>query len=128
MGTSGRTSGPGRTAAPQTKNMSPQQGAQQAEKRLGKPCYYVGQRVPGIYACVACQFRINNRQALPICPDCGEIVWAYMGDGPRPVPEGETAPATPVADPTGAEVEEVAIPKPSAQKPVKVEEGINLEM
>lgn len=127
MGTSGRTNGPGRTAAPQPKNMSPQQGAQQAEKRLGKPCYHVGQKVPGIYACVACQFRINNRGALPACPDCGEIIWAYMGDGPRPVPEGETAAPAPVQEATGPVVEEVALEAP-ASEPVKVEEGINLEM
>ena len=90
MGTSGPTRGPGKTAAKGT-NLSPAQGAQQAEQRLGKPCYHAGQRVPGIYACVTCQFRINNRGTLPACPDCGEIIWAYMGDGPRPVPEGETA-------------------------------------
>ena len=90
MGTSGPTQGPGRTAAG-GKNMSPQQGVQQAEQRLGKPCYHTGQKVPGIFACVACQFRINNRGVLPSCPDCGEIIWAYMGDGPRPVPEGEAA-------------------------------------
>ena len=126
MGTSGRTNGPGRTAAPQTKNMSPQQGAQQAEKRLGKPCYHVGQKVPGIYACVACQFRINNRGALPACPDCGEIIWAYMGDGPRPVPEGETAPSPEAAAPAAPVEETVAIEEPK-QEPVKVEEGIKLE-
>ena len=127
MGTSGRTSGPGRTAVPQSKNMSPQQGVQQAEKRLGKPCYHVGQKVPGIYACVTCQFRINNRGALPACPDCGEIIWAYMGDGPRPIPEGETEVA-PVAQPdVDPNAEEVELQAP-AQSSVVVEEGINLEM
>lgn len=127
MGTSGRTNGPGRTAAPQPKNMSPQQGAEQAEKRLGKPCYHAGQKVPGIYACVACQFRINNRGTLPGCPDCGEIIWAYMGDGPRPVPEGETA--RPVSEaPAGPAVEEAVSLEPTVQQPVQVEEGINLEM
>ena len=89
MGTSGPTRGPGKTAAAQGKNISPAQGAQEAERRLGKPCYHAGQKVPGIFACVTCQFRINNRGTLPACPDCGEIIWAYMGDGPRPVPEGE---------------------------------------
>ncbi len=127
MGTSGRTSGPGRTAVPQNKNMSPQQGVQQAEKRLGKPCYHVGQKVPGIYACVTCQFRINNRGALPACPDCGEIIWAYMGDGPRPVPEGETAPAPVAEEAAGPEVQEVEL-QPTTQSDVVVEEGINLEM
>jgi hypothetical protein len=51
MGTSGPTQGPGRTAAG-GKNMSPQQGVQQAEQRLGKPCSHTGQKVPGICACV----------------------------------------------------------------------------
>ncbi len=126
MGTSGPTRGPGRTAG-QGKNLSPAQGAQQAEQRLGKPCYHAGQRVPGIYACVTCQFRINNRGTLPACPDCGEIIWAYMGDGPRPVPEGETAPA-PGSEAAAAPVsqETVAIEEP-VQEPVKVEEGIKLE-
>lgn len=126
MGTSGPTRGPGRTSS-QGKNLSPAQGAQQAEQRLGKPCYHAGQKVPGIYACVTCQFRINNRGTLPACPDCGEIIWAYMGDGPRPVPEGETAPAAD-AGATQAPVSEetVAIEEP-VKEPVKVEEGIKLE-
>ena len=126
MGTSGPTRGPGRTTG-QGKNLSPAQGAQQAEQRLGKPCYHAGQKVPGIYACVTCQFRINNRGTLPACPDCGEIIWAYMGDGPRPVPEGETAPA-PGSEAAAAPVsqETVAIEEP-VQEPVKVEEGIKLE-
>lgn len=126
MGTSGPTRGPGKTAA-KGKNLSPAQGAQQAEQRLGKPCYHAGQRVPGIYACVTCQFRINNRGTLPACPDCGEIIWAYMGDGPRPVPEGETAPA-PGSEAASAPAaqETVAAPEP-VQEPVKVEEGIKLE-
>ena len=127
MGTSGRTNGPGRTAAAQPKNMSPQQGVEQAEKRLGKPCYHAGQKVPGIYACVACQFRITTRGTLPGCPDCGEIIWAYMGDGPRPVPEGETARPASEA-PAGPAVEEAVSLEPTVQQPVQVEEGINLEM
>jgi len=128
MGTSGRTNGPGRTAAPQNKNLSPQQGAEQAERRLGKPCYYAGQKVPGIYACVACQFRINNRATLPGCPDCGEIIWAFMGDGPRPVPEGETARPASAEQPAGATVEDAVALEPTVQQPVQMEEGINLEM
>lgn len=126
MGTSGRTSGPGRTAVPTSKNMSPQQGVQQAEQRLGKPCYHAGQKVPGIYACVTCQFRINNRGTLPACPDCGEIIWAYMGDGPRPVPEGETA-LPEVEQKKGPDVEDDVALEPT-QGTVKVEEGVNLEM
>ena len=128
MGTSGRTSGPGRTAAPQAKNLTPVQGAQQAEQRLGKPCYHGGQKVSGIYACVACQFRINNRGVLPACPECGEIIWCYMGDGPRPVPEGETSPPAATETPAGPVVEENVALEPSTQEPVKVEEGVNLEM
>jgi len=127
MGTSGRTDGPGRTAVPQNKNMTLQQGVEQAERRFGKPCYHAGQKVPGIFACVACQFRINNRGTLPGCPDCGEIIWAYVGDGPRPVPEGETA--RPVSEePTGPAVEEAVPLEPTTQQVVQVEEGINLEM
>jgi predicted RNA-binding Zn-ribbon protein involved in translation (DUF1610 family) len=126
MGTSGPTRGPGKTAA-KGKSLSPAQGAQQAEQRVGKPCYHVGQKVPGIFACVACQFRINNRGVLPSCPDCGEIIWAYMGDGPRPIPEGETA-APPAAEaPTGPAVEDNVSLEPTAQEPVKVEEGVKLE-
>ena len=82
--------------------------------------------MPGIFACVTCQFRINNRGTLPACPDCGEIIWAYMGDGPRPVPEGETAPAAEAAAPAAPVEETVALEQP-VQEPVKVEEGIKLE-
>lgn len=72
-----------------SRNLSPDQGAQEAERRLGLPCYYAGQRVTAIVGCVACQFQINNRAALPTCPQCGEMIWAYLGSGPRPIPEGE---------------------------------------
>ncbi len=126
MGTSGPTRGPGRTAG-QDNNLSPAQGAQQAEQRLGKPCYHAGQKVPGIYACVTCQFRINNRGTLPACPDCGEIIWAYMGDGPRPVPEGETAPAPGAKAPAAPAGEEQVAIQEAVQEPVKVEEGVKLE-
>jgi len=126
MGTSGPTRGPGRTAG-QDNNLSPALGAQQAEQRLGKPCYHAGQKVPGIYACVTCQFRINNRGTLPACPDCGEIIWAYMGDGPRPVPEGETAPAPGAKAPAAPAGEEQVAIQEAVQEPVKVEEGVKLE-
>jgi len=92
--------------------ISTREGVEEAERRLGRPCYHAGQKVQGTYACVACQFRIRNRGTLPTCPDCGEIVWAYMEDGPRPVPEGETA------------APEVAAP--AAQGPT-VEEGVKLD-
>lgn len=102
--------GPGQQSVP--RGMSPAQGAQEAERRLGIPCFHVGQRVSGLFGCVACQFQIRNRRALPTCPQCGEIIWGYLEDGPRPVPEGE--------DP-------VQVPDPAAgQQPVKVEEGVDL--
>ncbi len=126
MGTSGPTRGPGRTAVPHDTNLSPAQGAQQAEQRLGKPCFYTGQKVPGTFACVTCQFRIGNRGVLPSCPDCGEMIWAYMGDGPRPVPEGEVAPPPEAATAAPVVAENVAL-EPTVQAPVKVEEGVRLE-
>ena len=102
--------GPGQQSTP--RGMSPAQGAQEAERRLGKPCFHVGQRVPGFFGCVAFQFQIRNRKALPTCPQCGEIIWCYLDDGPRPVPEGEDP--VQVQDPT------------AGQQPVKVEEGVDL--
>lgn len=107
-------------------NLSPKEGAADAEQRLGRPCFHAGQRVPGRFGCVACQFQINNRGVLPTCPDCGEIVWAYMGEGPRPVPEGESAPssaATP-ARPDATVEEGVRLESPG---PVRVEENVKLE-
>jgi hypothetical protein len=115
-----RQGGAGRTAAPQ-------QAALESERRLGKPCYYAGQQVVGTFACITCQFRIRNRRVLPNCPDCGELIWAYMEDGPRPIPEGETEmPAGAVA--SGPKVEEgVKLSAPSAQ-PVKVQENVKLDL
>jgi len=105
--------------------LTPAQGAEEAERRLGRPCYHAGQRVVGVFACVACQFRINNRKALPSCPDCGELVWAWIGEGERPVPEGEEARAAPAAPAAGPAVEEgVRLEGPG---PVKVEEGVKLD-
>ena len=106
--------------------MSVREGAEQAEQRLGKPCFHAGQKVPGVFACVACQFQIRNRGVLPACPECGEIVWAYMLDGPRPVPEGEEAgaPAQAPAPQAGPTVEEgVKLSSPE----VKVQEGVKLQ-
>lgn len=107
-------------------NLSTREGVEQAELRLGKPCFQAGQRLQGTYACVACQFQIRNRGALPTCPDCGEIVWAYMESGPRPVPEGEqpgdSAPTAPPA--AGPTVEEgVKLDAPG----VTVTEGVKLQ-
>lgn len=113
----------GRPARP---NMTVREGAEEAERRLGKPCFHAGQKVPGVVACVACQFQIRNRGVLPACPDCGEIVWAYMEDGPRPVPEGEEPGAAPQAAqaPAGPVVEEgVKLDSPS----VSVQENVKLQ-
>ena len=107
-------------------NISTREGLDAAERRLGKPCFHAGQKVQGTFACVACQFRIRNRGTLPTCPDCGELVWAYMDDGPRPVPEGEQPGAAPAATPAGetATVEEgVKLDSPA----VKVQEGVKLQ-
>jgi hypothetical protein len=119
--------GPGRGGAPGAK-MTPEKGAQEAEKRLGKPCFHMGQKVQGVFACVACQFQIRNRAGLPMCPDCGEIIWAFMEDGPRPVPEGEATPIAPQADATpDVTVQEGVSLEPSAPE-VIVEEGVRLDL
>jgi hypothetical protein len=81
--------------------------------------------VVGVFACVACQFRINNRKALPSCPDCGELIWAWMGEGERPVPEGEEARAAPQQPTAGPAVQEGV--KLEGPGPVKVEEGVKLD-
>lgn len=106
-------------------NLSPREGAEEAERRLGKPCFHAGQKVPGMFGCVACQFQIRNRGTLPTCPECGEIVWAYMEDGPRPVPEGEEPGAAPAAAPAkaGPVVEEGV----KLEGPVSVQENVKLE-
>lgn len=108
-------------------NLSPKDGAAEAEQRLGLPCYHAGQRVAGRFGCVACQFQINNRGTLPTCPDCGEIIWAYMGEGPRPVPQGEgDAPASrEPAGPATTVQEGVKLDAPAP--PVRVEENVKLE-
>ena len=82
-----RRGGPG--GARRARNLSPREGAEEAEQRTGLPRFHVGQKVQGMFGCVACQFQIRNRGALPTCPQCGEIIWAYLESGPRPVPEGE---------------------------------------
>jgi hypothetical protein len=110
------------------RSVAPQQAALDAERRLGKPCFYAGQKVPGLFACITCQFRIRNRGTLPSCPDCGELIWAYMDAGPRPVPEGE-AEVPGAAAPQGARVEEGVKLTTSASEPaVQVQENIKLEL
>ena len=94
----------------QRRSLSPSQGAQEAAKRLGLTCFYAGQHVPGMVGCVACQFQIRNRGVLPACPQCGELVWAWMESGPAPQVEGAGAP-----------------PAASEPSPPQVEEGVSLE-
>jgi hypothetical protein len=106
-------------------NLSPREGAEEAERRLGLPCFHVGQKVQGLFGCVACQKQIRNRGTLPTCPDCGEIIWAYMDQGPRPVPEGEEPGAQPreAAPQAGPVVEEGV----KLEAPVSVQENVKLE-
>jgi hypothetical protein len=110
-------------------NLTPAQGAAQAAKRLGLTCFYAGQKVPGFVGCVACQFQIRNRGTLPICPQCGEMVWAWLDEGPPPDPEEMTAEEA--AAQRGAQ--EAAKPqvqdgvKLQATQPVKIEENVKLE-
>ncbi len=103
---------PGGVAASNDKrrSLSPAQGAQEAAKRLGLTCFHAGQTVPGMVGCVACQFQIRNRGVLPACPQCGELVWAWLDEGPPPEVEGAGAPP----------------PVPDAVKPI-VEDGVALE-
>jgi predicted RNA-binding Zn-ribbon protein involved in translation (DUF1610 family) len=119
----GGGAGTGRAAR---NNLSPKEGAEEAERRLGRPCFHAGQKVVGRHRCVTCQFQIMNRGTLPVCPDCGEIVWAYMEEGPRPVPEGESHAETPAAAKPATTVQEgVKLEGPA--RPVKVEENVKLE-
>ena len=84
-----RQQSPGGAAAGRP-NLSPAQGAQEAQRRLGLTCYHAGQKVVGLVGCVACQFQIRNRGTLPVCPDCGDMVWAWLDTAPAPVPEDLT--------------------------------------
>ncbi|MDX6644451.1 MAG: hypothetical protein QOK40_178 [Miltoncostaeaceae bacterium] len=117
---------PQRRQASASRNVAPQQAAQDAERRLGKPCYHVGQRVQGLFACITCQFRIRNRAVLPACPDCGELIWAYMETGPRPVPEGEPELPAGEAAPTARVEEGVKLAPTTA--PVTVQENVKLDL
>ena len=106
------------------RGMSAAQGTQAAEQKTGRPCFHAGQIVPGLFRCVTCQFQIRNRRALPPCPDCGELVWVYMEDGPRPVPEGESSVEAPAQAAAAPKVEEgVKLDAPA----VKVQENVKLE-
>jgi hypothetical protein len=114
--------GPGGRAG--RSNLTPREGAEEAERRLGRPVFHAGQKVVGMYGCVACQFQIRNRGTLPTCPDCGEILWAYLEEGPRPVPEGEEPGAAPAAPATKGPVVEEGV---KLETPVSVQENVKLE-
>jgi hypothetical protein len=106
-------------------SISPAEGAADAERRLGRPCYFSGQMVEGVFQCISCRFQIMNRKTLPACPDCGELIWAYMQDGPRPIPAGETAPPPgTIAAPPKVQ-DGVKLEAPAA--PVRVQENVKLE-
>lgn len=122
----GGRSGPGANRQAGRTNLTPKDGAEEAERRLGLPCFHAGQRVKGLFGCIACQKQIRNRGVLPGCPDCGEIIWAYLETGPRPVPEGEESQpaAAPVAPAKQAATVEEGV---KLQGPVSVQENVKLE-
>jgi len=107
----------------QRRNLSPAQGAQEAAKRLGLTCFHVGQQVPGLVACVACQFQIRNRGVLPACPDCGELVWAWLDEGPPPALDGANMPIAAPPAAAAPQVQEGVVLEPT----VKVEENVSIE-
>ena len=121
--TGGPGGGPGQLRP--ARNMTPREGAEESEKRTGLPTFHVGQRVQGLFGCVACQFQIRNRGPLPTCPQCGEIIWAYLESGPRPVPEGEEATQAP-AQPAAAQTTSEEGVKLDAPQSVTVTEGVKL--
>ena len=101
--------------------LSPAQGAQEAAKRLGLSCYFAGQTVPGLVGCVACQFQIRNRGVLPACPDCGELVWAWLDTTPAPEIEGVGTP------PSAAEQAASEAPREEEAAPVIVQDNVSIE-
>ena len=123
----GTRRGPGQQGGP-PRGLTPAQGALEAERRLGLPCYYAGQRVAAVVGCVACQFQINNRAVLPMCPQCGELIWAFLGTGPRPIPEGEApaAPAATASEQPGVTVQD-GVSIGGNTPSVTVQEGVRLD-
>lgn len=109
--------------ADQRRNLSPLQGAQEAAKRLGLTCFHAGQQVPGLVGCVACQFQIRNRGILPGCPQCGELIWAWLDEGPPPSVDGLDAAAPPKEDTTAPKVEEGVSLEPTVQ----IQENVSIE-
>ena len=63
----GPVAGPGQGPGRGAPKLSPREGAEQAEARLGLPCFHAGQKVQGVFSCVADQFQINNRGILTPC-------------------------------------------------------------
>ena len=126
-GPGGAQPGRGPGQQPAKRGMSPKQGAEDAERRLGIPCFHQGQVVSGLFGCVACQFQIRNRKGLPMCPQCGEIIWGYLEDGPRPVPEGEDAPVAPRNEPTPQVTVQDNVDLGGGASQVTVEEGVKLD-
>lgn len=112
----------GVAGAGQRNSLSPTQGAQEAAKRLGLTCFHAGQTVPGMVGCVACQFQIRNRGVLPACPQCGELVWAWLDSEPPPTVEGGAGAPPPPVDAAPANVEDGVALEPT----IKVE-SISIE-
>lgn len=110
----------------QSRSLSPREGAEESERRTGLPTFHAGQRVQGLFGCVACQFQIRNRGPLPTCPQCGEIIWAYLEGGPRPVPEGEEPGAAPAAAPQPAS-EATVQEGVKLDAPVTVQDNVKLQ-
>ncbi len=105
----------------QRRSISPTQGAEEAAKRLGLTCFHAGQKVAGHVACAACQFQIRNRGILPACPECGELIWAWLDTAPPPEIEGAgTAPEGGAAAGEGSEA-------PAEEAPVAVQENVSIE-
>ncbi len=113
----------GLSGGDERRSISPKQGAQEAAKRLGLTCFHAGQQVPGLVGCVACQFQIRNRGVLPACPECGELVWAWLDEGPPPALDAANAPAAPPAQASAPKVEEGIALEPT----VTVEENVSIE-
>lgn len=111
----------GIAGAKKRSNVSPAQGAQEAAKRLGLTCFYAGQHVPGLVACVACQFQIRNRGVLPACPDCGDMVWAWLDTAPPPEIDGVGKP------PEKSEASEEAAPAEEQAPKVVVQDNVSIE-
>lgn len=123
----GPQGGPGGGSGGRGANLTPAQGALEASKRLNLPCFHAGQILPGMVGCVACQFQIRNRGPLPTCPQCGDMVWAWLDEGDPPAPEEENSEQREAreaaAKAEAPEVEEGV----KLDAPAKVEENVKLD-